>query len=109
MTGERFTEAQLEKWLQSPNHVGFACHLKDKFGDSGWISVILCEQMENTVMIRNWVMSCRVFQRGLEEKIFSFLNDRFGSKISGRYVNTDRNKYVSQLYAKLGVEISNEL
>ena len=66
----RYTEAEVEQVAQDENYVTLSFSLKDKFGDYGLISLVIMEkQSEDTLFITNWLMSCRVLKRGMEEFI----------------------------------------
>ena len=44
--------------------------VQDKFGDYGLISVVVLDKMpSDTLFISEWLMSCRVLKRGVEEFI----------------------------------------
>lgn len=66
----RYTEAEIEALAQDDSRIGLYFTLKDKFGDHGLISVVVLEkQPEDTLFISEWLMSCRVLKRGMEEFI----------------------------------------
>lgn len=69
--------------------------LKDKFGDLGIVSVVIL----NDNHIDNWVMSCRVFARGLEQFIF---NKIARTGMTGEYIPNKKNSLVADLYERLG-------
>ena len=106
MTGKRLTLSDIEEFCVK-GHKIFCISLKDKFGDNGIISILLCYQSENCLHVKNWVMSCRVLKRGVEHAIIQFLIDYASSKelvaISGEFVSTSKNSMVNGLYANFGM------
>ena len=81
--------------------------LIDKFGDNGIVSVMLLEPAGDGVLeLVNWVMSCRVFGRQLEEEALDILAEtargRGVSEIRARLVPTERNGVIADLFPRLG-------
>jgi predicted enzyme involved in methoxymalonyl-ACP biosynthesis len=70
------------------------------------ISVVIGRATGDTLHLENWVMSCRVFKRGVEllemERILAFCEVRSLRAIVGRYVATTSNKLVSRHFEGLG-------
>ena len=84
--------------------------LSDKFSNHGIVSVIYGQKISRQeVNINIWVMSCRVFNRGLEYLIFTKFIDHCKqhgfTKISALYRKTDRNVNYINLYKNLGFNI----
>ena len=82
--------------------------LKDKFGDSGVVSVVIGEKQEDTVHIRLWLMSCRVLKRGMEQAMMDALvkrcREKGVKKILGYYYPTAKNNMVKNFYQEMGFE-----
>lgn len=105
----RYTEAEIEQIAKKEKYLTLSFSLRDKFGDYGLISnVIMEKQDENTVFITNWLMSCRVLKRGMEEFIINHVMETAKkngfSKVIGEYIPTPKNAMVEKMYAKLGFE-----
>jgi len=106
---KRFTEAEIE--TMSKNSKKFKLiyiSLKDKFGSYGLISSIILEKKNNTVFINTWVMSCRVFKRGIEglalSAIIEVANKWDCNMIVGEHIPTDKNIILNNLYSDLGFD-----
>ncbi len=82
------------------NRKGWVYRLKDRYGDMGLISVVILEQNE----IVSWVMSCRAFGRGIEQRILSHLKSMI-PELCGRYQPTERNTLCANLYQENGVPL----
>ena len=82
--------------------------LKDKFGDNGLISVVAGHIDNEKLNIDLWLMSCRVFKRGVEHLLANYLFTQARSTgiktVYGRYIPTEKNKLVENLYADLGFD-----
>jgi FkbH-like protein len=106
LTTTRYTEADLVRMLDDPAHVCLSFRLKDRFGDSGLISVVIARMVGTALEIDTWVMSCRVLGRGMEEYIFQTIIGTAEAKgcdtVRGIYRETKKNQLVKTLYSRLG-------
>jgi FkbH-like protein len=109
MTGARTTEAQIAASIQDAHRGGRAYRMSDRFGDNGLISAVLFEVSGDTMLLQNWVMSCRVLQRGVEIQVHGDLlatarkmNLR---RIVGQHVKTERNAITNGHFANLGYRL----
>jgi FkbH-like protein len=84
--------------------------LRDCFADHGLIAVAIGIQQEASFDIDTLLMSCRVIGRDVERLVVNELIElarrRGCTEITGRYVPTDRNALVAELYEKLDFELS---
>lgn len=113
LTTKRRTESEIETLMSDPRYIGFSMRLKDRFGDHGLISVVVCRVIEDGAFeIDTWLMSCRVLKRQVEEEVLNEivrLAKKAGCKrIRGLYLPTAKNGMVSDLYSKLGFQSVNE-
>ena len=103
----RYTEAQIEAVAKDDDHLTIYFMLKDKFGDHGLISVVILDKQENaTLFVNEWLMSCRVLKRGMEEfivnKMVQTAMEHGFKKIIGEYLPTPKNAMVKNLYETMG-------
>lgn len=103
----RYTEAEIEALAKDDSHICLYFTLKDKFGDHGLISVVVLDkQPQDVLFISEWLMSCRVLKRGMEEfivnKILQTAADQGFRKVVGEYLPTSKNAMVKDLYEKMG-------
>ena len=112
LTGKDFQNETLESLLSSNNSVMLVAHLEDRLAIHGLVSVLIGRIEKKSFWIENWVMSCRVFTRTLEEAIFLSLLDiakaKKCSEICGQFLRTEKNDYVSNLYERLGFRLAGE-
>jgi FkbH-like protein len=108
LTTRRMTEAEVQSVVGNPSVYTSTIRLDDKFGTNGLISVVIGHVDAESLIIENWLMSCRVLKRGVEllemERLLAFCRDRDLRLLVGRYVPTSKNKLVSGHYAALGFE-----
>lgn len=103
----RYTEAEIEALAEDQNHICLYFTLKDKFGDHGLISVVILDrQPDDVLFISEWLMSCRVLKRGMEEFIVDTIVrtavQHGFRRIIGEYLPTQKNAMVRDLYEKMG-------
>lgn len=100
------TERDISLYAENNEYITLYGRLKDKFGDYGLISCIVGRIDADELHIIHWVMSCRVFQRGMENIMFDALINVASkhniSKIIGLYKLSNRNHYVQDFYEKIG-------
>ena len=105
LTAKKVSREELEKKTRSNDYFCFVVRLKDKFGDSGIISTMTIKKEKESCFVENWVMSCRVFGRKVEYKIFEevrlFLIKKEIKEITGHFVDSKKNSYVKYLYKNL--------
>ena len=85
-----------------------AARLRDKFGDYGLIAVIACEAIDNDLFVKEFVMSCRVLKRGVEQYLVNYLFEQCRQRglrgIRGQYISSAKNAMIADFYADFGFE-----
>lgn len=85
-----------------------AIRFKDKLQDYGITAIAVMDVEGRELIIRNWVMSCRVFSRRLEHATLELIRRRarkWGARdISLRYKTSAKNGLVKNVLAELGFE-----
>jgi FkbH-like protein len=104
----RYTEAEVENLAKNDRYITRYFMLRDKFGDHGLVSVLVMEKQPETktLFVTEWLMSCRVLKRGMEEFIINTMIDiakRTGfDHVTGEYIKTPKNAMVEKIYSNLG-------
>ena len=111
LTTRRYSDGDVEAFESDPKIYGRQIRLKDRFGDNGMVSVILCKpQGSNCWLIDTWLMSCRVLNRGLERQVLNaIMTDaaRAGiEQVVGQYRPTEKNGLVKDHYSRLGFSVT---
>lgn len=105
LTTRRYTEQQVADMQDSPAHYTLQVFVRDKFGDNGMVSVVICRVQPSEWEIDTWLMSCRVLNRGVEQAVCNRLaRDALGAgarRLIGRFIPTDRNGIVADLFQRL--------
>jgi FkbH-like protein len=104
----RYTEAQIEQIVNEGKYITLYFNLCDKFGNHGLISIVIMEKHIESLFIKEWLMSCRVLKRGMEEfvinKIVETARLNGYTEIMAEYIPTIKNSMVEELYDKLGFD-----
>ncbi len=108
----RYTEHEIENMMQSPDYHTLSFTLEDKFGDNGLICVVVLKKLnEEKIFIENWLMSCRVLKRGMENftlnKIVETARNSGFKTVVGEYLPTAKNGMVENHYENLGFKSKN--
>ncbi len=105
-TTRRYAEAEILLRIKDPRWLCMCVRHVDRFADNGIIAVLMASTHGNALTITDWVMSCRVFNRGIEQLTFLELvteaRRRGVTSITGMFENTRRNSVVANLYRDLG-------
>lgn len=108
----RYSLSQIEKISKSKKNLSFQFSFKDKFSNYGIISLMVCSINKEFLSIDNWVMSCRVLNRTLENfilnKLVKFCLKNKLKFIRSTFISTKKNSLVQNLYEDLGFEIENK-
>lgn len=101
---KRYTEAQIGEMLTNQDYKLIYAELTDKFDRYGLISCVILRKN----FIDTWVMSCRVFKRHVENKMFTFILEHTKGTLIGEYLPSKRNIIVSDFYQEIGFKATTE-
>ena len=104
----RYGEAACEAMMKDPSRAPLTLRLADKFGDYGLISVVILKHAGEDLEIDEYLMSCRVLQRGVESftinNIFSYAARLGAKRVVGQYLPTAKNDMVKGFFKSFGFE-----
>ena len=104
----RYGEAACEAMMKDPSLAPLTLRLADKFGDYGLISVVILKHAGDDLEIDEYLMSCRVLQRGVESfamnNIFSYAARLGAKRVIGQYIPTAKNDMVKGFFKSFGFE-----
>lgn len=89
LSTRRMTEAELWEWASSPDHKVWTFSVSDKFGDSGLVGIA---SMAASGQVVDFILSCRVMGRTVEEAMLYFLINHAKKTLSFLYQPTEKNK-----------------
>lgn len=111
LTTIRRSKYELKNIINSSAHITLSFNLRDDYGDFGLVSCIIIEKIQECrYIISDWIMSCRVLNRSLEEfiilTVISLIQKEFCTSeeftLIGEYRPTKKNSMVSGLYTRMG-------
>jgi FkbH-like protein len=109
LTTHRYSEGECATMMKNeagciPLHASLA----DRFGDHGLISIVVAWPEGDALRISDWLMSCRVLARGVEQYLMNHMvgiaRDRGLSRVSGEYIPSAKNAMVKDFWAQFGFE-----
>ena len=65
--------------INNSNFLSIVGNLNDKFGENGIVTILIAKIKKDKIEVIQWLMSCRVFNRGLEFAIFDQINTYYFS------------------------------
>jgi FkbH-like protein len=107
LTTRTYAETEVQARVGAADRFGFCIDLRDRFGSLGLVSALLGRQEAGGFVIEQWVMSCRVFHRRVEEFFFdrlvSWCRSQGLQTLDACYEPTSRNQAFASLYERLGM------
>jgi FkbH-like protein len=96
LSTRRMTEAELDAWVQLTGHKLWTFRVSDKFGDSGLTGIVSLEIEDAVGKIVDFVLSCRVMGRKIEETmlytVMEYAQSTGLNKVYANYQSTAKNK-----------------
>lgn len=106
LTTQRYTEKQIEAFMNSDKKSIFSVSVNDKFGDSGLTAVCIVQENNDIANIDSFLMSCRIMGRNIEYAIMNHIVDTYKQKgtkiIEAAYFPTNKNIPVCKFYDESG-------
>lgn len=103
----RYGKNELSAITASPVHDLLHVRLRDRFTNYGIIASVVIAYHGNIAFVENWVMSCRVFKRGVEDATFNAIAEyakAHGAEwLASEYVKTAKNGYVADLLERFSL------
>jgi FkbH-like protein len=97
LTAERLSAEEFRVLLANPGYMVLGLRVADRFGDSGVTGLVLVDRRDSDVWtVENFLLSCRVIGRTVENALLSWLIDRAArarvTTLTLRHVTTPRNQ-----------------
>jgi len=106
LSTRRLTATDIKALMADTNRVVFTAKLSDKFADHGIVSYLAAEYSGTNCTVTDWIMSCRVFSRTLENKMLEVLiahgKEREAQEVYLNYSPTKKNALMVDVFRKLG-------
>jgi FkbH-like protein len=113
LTTQRRSELECDRLMHDASALPLYVKLSDRLGDHGIISVVILKIVGSELHITDWLMSCRVLSRGVEQyvmnEVLSFASERALTWVIGHYIPTPKNGMVRDFFKPFGfTRISDE-
>jgi FkbH-like protein len=106
LTTRRLQPADVRGLLNDPAWLVLAIHSRDRFGENGMVGAIFARHDGNALHLDNFLLSCRVFSRGIEQACLAAVlrhARRTGvTAVFGSYRPTAKNGTVRDFYLRHG-------
>lgn len=104
----RMDMQQFLRYAENSRHQILVANVSDRYGDSGLVAILLMEENGEVLTVENFLLSCRVMGRQIEDCIISAVAERAAGKgiaqMEASFVPTAKNKPVEKLWDRLGFE-----
>lgn len=112
MTTRRYSEEQIESFINNKNFNIYSLRLSDKYGDYGLTGLAIVEKSD-TWRIDNLLLSCRILGREVEQAILAYIaydaKNCSQQKLIAEFIPTKRNKPARDFYSHMGFkELKND-
>lgn len=108
----RYTETEVEAMELDPATLTLTFRLGDTFGDLGLIAIVIARIDGTAATITDWLMSCRVLGRKVEEAMTNVLLEALGERgvttLAAHYAPTAKNGMVREHFDRLGFSLLGE-
>lgn len=112
LTTVRHDAASVASRALDPEWLVLAIRAADRFGDDGVVGCVFAQKRDGWLDIENFVLSCRVFSRGIETAALAELlrraRERGAIGVLGRYAPSPKNGRVRDFYARHGFRPAGE-
>jgi FkbH-like protein len=107
LTTRRMSEGELTEWLKGDNgRKMWTFRVSDRFGDSGLCGIVSIESDGREGRISDFVLSCRVLGRKIEETmlhtVINYAHSIGLKEVYAKYISTPRNKPCLEFWEKSG-------
>ncbi|RAS66003.1 D-glyceryl-ACP synthase [Lentzea atacamensis] len=110
MIGRSHPEARTREMAASDDCLVLVFEVADRFGAQGIVGGVWVSRRDDHWLIENFVMSCRVFTRGVEHTVVQHIVDRAASagasRLEADFAATDRNKAAAAFYPEAGFSLT---
>ena len=108
LSTRRLTETELIEWAGKKNHIVYTFRVLDRFGDSGLTGIASVSIDGQTARIVDFILSCRVMGRKIEETMLhtlsTLIRPKGVSKLVARYNPTAKNLPCLRIFENLGMQ-----
>jgi FkbH-like protein len=109
LTTKRYSEGDIQNFINKEDATVFAISVADKFGDNGITGLCIVKHNDGIARVDSFLLSCRIIGRSIEFKFIDYvvsqLKKRGTKTIYSEYLKTLKNEQVVNFYDSMGFEI----
>jgi len=111
LTTKRYSENDIESFVNNPDFELYTFSVNDKFGDSGITGLVILRVnlQEKKSEIDTFLLSCRIIGRNIEYSIMDYIigeiKDKNVNKIKSKYIKTLKNEQVKDFYENCSFDL----
>lgn len=106
MTTRRYSEEEIVRMTENARYLIVSLRAEDKFGDNGTVGVAIVEKGNPAWRIDDFLLSCRVIGRRIEETLLAYIareaRTNGAMRILGEFIPTKKNAPAKGFYEKNG-------
>lgn len=106
LTARRYGEADISRFVKSPEHDAVWIRVSDRFGDLGIVGTCILTYAGRRAYIDTLLLSCRALGRGVEKKflaeILHLARLKEASSVQGEYLRTQKNEQAERFFLENG-------
>ncbi|WP_208896930.1 HAD-IIIC family phosphatase [Streptomyces incarnatus] len=106
LTTLRLQPAEVSALAADPTASVLTVRSRDRFGDNGLVGAVFLRRADDTVTIDNFLLSCRVFSRGIEQAVLATVlrtaADHGAREVVSAFHPTPKNHHVRDFYPRGG-------
>jgi FkbH-like protein len=114
LTTKRYTEGDIQNFINDSNSDVYAFSVSDKFGDSGitGLSIVTANGSTEMAEIDTLLMSCRVIGRNIEHAFLNHVIKKIKEKkiidLKAKYIKTQKNEQVKEFFDRCSFGLIDE-
>ena len=109
-TTRRRTEAEVQQLAQAEDSSVFSVKVKDRFGDYGFVGMIVAVYEMNQLRCETFLMSCRVLGKNVEQTMIKTLSAEASKRnletIVLEFKESEKNKPAKDFYTSFGLKFT---
>ena len=111
MTTKRYSEEDIEKFIEDENSFVITLSLSDKYGEYGTTGLAIITQ-DSEWIIDTFLLSCRILGRSAENalmsEVISLARSKRATEIFGTFIKTEKNIVAEDAFERLGFQKHND-
>ena len=106
LTTKRYTESQIQHFVDNSDFDIFALNVADKFGDNGITGLAIVKYSTNHAIIDTFLMSCRIIGRNIEYKFMNYIIHQIHRPIIyANYIESAKNQQTMSFLDQIGFKL----